>query len=72
MSKSKIVEAAGMAVAGTGVTSKIIEDAMAQATLDCAAKGITDPDKIRAAKLEARARVKAEIRAQQEAAAKGK
>ncbi len=59
---SKIAAATGVA-GGTGtpgVTATAIEEAMAKAGLKAMSEGITDPDKIRARKLEAREAVKAE------------
>ena len=64
--KSKVFVAVGTA-SGSGATgaksdlSKQIEGAMVAAIEAAHAKGITDPDKIRAAMLKAREQVKADI-----------
>lgn len=75
-SKSRIAAAALTAGAGGGIggglTGKIIEDAMSQATLDAHAKGIMDDAKILKLKLAARDRVVAEHRAAEAKAAKAR
>jgi hypothetical protein len=55
----KVVEATGTAAGGNeGLSAASIQDAMAQATADAQAEGITDPDEILARKLAARKQVK--------------
>jgi hypothetical protein len=55
------VRAVGSAVGGKKEGAKLIEAAMAEAVRLCYATGITDPARVRAAQLEARARIKAEL-----------
>lgn len=54
----KIVEAAGTSVGAKHLTAKMIEEAMAQAVVDCAKEGVIDPDEIRKRKLAAREQIK--------------
>jgi hypothetical protein len=58
-SESRVVEATGTAAGGNeSLSASAIQDAMAQATADAQAEGITDPDEILARKLAARKQVK--------------
>lgn len=60
------------AIGGHSSLGKAIEEAMTAATYECLERGITDPDKIREAKLAARQRVKDEIARTAAKAAKNK
>lgn len=52
-----IVAAAGTG-GGANIKAHMIEDAMAEAVMQCAAEGITDADEIRKRKLAAREKMK--------------
>lgn len=53
-----IAEAVGSATSAGKELGKRIEAAMVKAVLECSAKGITDPNRIRAAQLAAREKAK--------------
>jgi hypothetical protein len=73
MAKSKIVTAVGVASSGREPRlSQKIEAAMSAAVLACNEKGITDPDKIREAMLEARGAVKGHVTIKAKRARKAK
>lgn len=67
----QIAEAVGTASGGQGdIPADVIQQAMDEATKACFAKGVTDPDAIREAKLAARQAVKDEFAAAQRKAAR--
>lgn len=71
MAKSKIVTAVGTASSARSPSlASAIEEAMSEAIARCQKKGITDPDKIREAMLEARGAVKGRAAIAEEKAAR--
>jgi hypothetical protein len=55
--KPKVIQATGTATSGRGERSQSVEQAMVKAAEECFRKGVTDPNKIRAAKIAAREKV---------------
>lgn len=61
-SASRVVEAVGSAGAGGNtISAEVMEKVMSDAVMDCAKKGISDPELIREAKLAARKEYKAAV-----------
>lgn len=67
MADSEVAEGVGVATL-SGNLGQIIQSAMDQAVLDCLEQGISDPEIHLAAKMEARARAKADYKAAEQAA----